>query len=114
MRQPTPTTTPTISVSFDELTEIFELAAPRFEWFPYPQHPLVFSCSPNGVWPTTRRGYVPPAERCYVTGRNNILDTITVLIPGQHCNIGGRFIIDMNGARTANSGEQICHFEVGA
>ncbi len=114
MQQPTPTTTPTISVSFDELTEIFELAAPRFERFPYPQNPLMFSCSPNGVWPTTRRGYVPPAERSYVTGRNKILDTINVFILAQHCDIGGRFVLDLNGARTADSGEPICVFEFGA
>ena len=34
---------PTIPVTFEQITQVFQLAAPRLAWFPYPKHELVFS-----------------------------------------------------------------------
>ena len=105
---------PTVAVSFDTILEIFELASPRLQWFSYPKYPLTFSCSPSGVWPTVRLGYIEEAEREYVTGRSPLLDLMASLVVLFHDARGARFNISMEGVTLTRTGDPICHFEVGA
>lgn len=101
-----------LKVTFDEFAEIFELAQPRLERFPYPRHDLTFSCSRSGIWPSTRQGYVQPTERTLITGRSRTLDIVAAILIGWHDPRGGRFTIDLEAARVASTRQLICRLEV--
>lgn len=109
-----PTSTPLVPVSFDDLVKVFSLAAPRLEWFPYPQHDLTFSCSTNGVWPVTRWGVVPMEERVDVHRESWLLELVATLMRSTVSPRGGRFVITLDGALRATDRLPICRFEVGA
>ena len=112
MTDTTSTDVPVINVTFEEFTKLFELAAPRLEWFKYPKHELIFSCSINGVWPTTRWGYIPVEERVLVGDDSNTLFFIAVMMLAYHDPLGGRFIVDTTGAYRATHRTPIVRFEL--
>ena len=103
------------AVSFDDLAKLFTVAAPRIARFPYPTFPLIFSCSPNGVWPTTCLGFMPPDTRQYVGGQSNILDSIAQLMMSDPDSWrGGRFTITLDGAVRTRDDAVLARFELAA
>jgi hypothetical protein len=105
--------TPTWSVLLADLLEIYRLAAPRFQRFEYPDFPLIFSCSTNGVWPVTRFGFMPPGERVMVSGRSSILDNVACLLMCVRGSTqGGRFTLDADGAQRTKDALVLARFEV--
>ena len=103
------------TVTLDEMTDVVVAARPRLIRFPYPTFPLIFSCSPNGIWPTTSLGYTPPGDRHYVGGRVNILDAVAHLMLNDAASTsGGRFTITLEGATRTRDATPIAHFELTA
>lgn len=108
------TPTPTIPITLNDLIRVFELAAPRLEWFSYPRHDLTFSCSPTAIWPTTRKGGVPINERVHVEAKSWVLDLVALLVRELLNPRGSRFVVTLDGAFLASDHTPICRFEVGA
>jgi len=106
---------PTWTVTFDDFTRALVAAAPRLTRFPYPVFPLVFSCSVNGVWPTTCLGYMSAATRQYVDGRSNIVDAVAHLMMSRHDSWqGGRFTVTLDGAFRTRDRSPLARFELAA
>lgn len=107
-------TIPRLIVTFDEWLQLFTLATDRLDLFPYPDNPLVFSCSRHGIWPTTRRGYIHQQDRTLVNGQSWVLDTIAALMLGGATGIGGRFAVTVDGAYRLADMDAICFLELTA
>lgn len=108
-------TVPCWTVTLEELADLHAAARPRLIRFPYPTFPLIFSCSPNGIWPTTSLGYTQPGDRHYVDGRSNILDTVAHLMMSRADSAtGGRFTVTLDGATRTRDAAPIAHFELTA
>lgn len=100
---------------FDELAQIFSLAAPRLMRFPYPAFELVFSCSSFGIWPTTALGFIHPPDRILVNGKSPVLDTVAALLMAQaESRTGGRFTITPNHAFRTKDRLLLATFELSA
>ena len=104
----------TLRVTFEEWTELFRLAAERLARFPYPANEVIFSCSPHGIWPTTRRGFISPHERTLIDGKSRLLDTIASLMLSEPVAVGGRFTVTSEGAFRTRNLMPVCLFELGA
>lgn len=106
---------PSWTLPFDELAQIFSLAAPRLVRFPYPAFDLVFSCSNFGIWPTTSLGFIHPPDRILVDGKSSVLDTLAVLLMAQcESHTGGRFTVTPNHAFRTKDRLLLASFELSA
>ena len=94
-----------IRLSHDEFREFRDVQIiPRWSW------PATFSCNnERQVWPYATPGYTRFEKRLYVDGWFTRLDEIVRLVLMVR-HEGGRFNIDNNGVRLAESGEQVCRF----
>ena len=106
---------PELEITLADIVEILVLAKPRLERFDYPAHPLLFSCSSNGTWPTTNLGPVAPLERTMVDGQNVLLDIVSrLMMLNSSSRQGGRFTITLEGAFRTRDGSPIAMFALSA
>jgi len=107
------TPVPTIEVTVAHWLEAFRLSEPRRRVFLYPQFPLVFSCSTNGIWPTTEFGPIKEDGRTYVQGQCELLDRIAFLyMASADTDQGGRFTLTLAGAFRTRDGAPIVAFSL--
>jgi hypothetical protein len=116
MQSPTQTTpVPHWIVPFADLVRIFELAEPRLRRFDHPAHPLIFSCSVNGIWPTTCLGPTPVCERVMIGGQSALLDaTADLLMHTCDSTRGGRFTVTLDGVFRTRDGAVLAQIELTA
>jgi len=115
LEQPPQIALPNWSVTLVDFNRLIAAAQPRLIRFPEAPFPLVFSCSANGIWPVTRRGYMPPVERSYVDGMSDVLDAIARLMMREpNSSIGGRFSVTFDGAYRTRDFVLLANFELTA
>jgi len=103
------------TITLDEFATVLVQATPRLVNFPYPVYPLVFSCSSNGIWPTSSLGYMPPATRRYIDGKSNILDALAQVMTSRHnSSNGGRFTVTLDGAFVTRDNAPLARFQLTA
>lgn len=104
---------PLWEVTIDEYSKIVIAAGPRLVRFPDPTLPMIFSCSSNGVWPTTKLGFMPKDSRQYLTEDDYLLIGIAqVMMSDPDSRTGGRFSVTLNGAFRTRDGMPIVDFEL--
>lgn len=102
-------------VTVDDLTDLFVAAVPRLSVFPEPVFPVVFSCSTNGIWPTTSRGFMAEEDRLYIREPGVLLTAVAAQMMSMPDSwMGGRFTITLDGATRTRDGEPIAEFELAA
>ena len=112
LRSSTQQTTPRWIVTVDDLTKLFETATTR-SMHPEPTYAVTFSCSSNGIWPTTRMGFMPPETRQYVEGPSTLLAAIAQQMMRMSDSwMGGRFSVTLDGATRTRDAEPIVSFEL--